>query len=207
MSDAAAMEAFAKEVQAAHGVPDVVVNNAGIGLGGAFLDHTTADWERVLGVNLMGVVHGCRLFGEQMKQRGEGGHLVNIASAAAYLPSRTLSAYASSKSAVLMLSECLRGELAGEGIGVSAVCPGFVNTNIAGSTRYAGATAEEQARYAANAQRAYRRRNFPPERVADAVLRAVREDRPVVPVAAEARIGLALSRYAPACCAASRGAT
>jgi NAD(P)-dependent dehydrogenase (short-subunit alcohol dehydrogenase family)/pimeloyl-ACP methyl ester carboxylesterase len=197
VSDPAAMEEFAKAVHAEHGVPDVVVNNAGIGLGGAFLDTATSDWDAVLGVNLMGVVHGCRLFGAMMKDRGEGGHIVNIASAAAYLPSRTLSAYATSKAAVLMLTECLRAELADQGIGVSAVCPGFVNTAIAKATRYVGVSANEQEQLRGKADRLYRLRNLPPERVADAVLRAVRENRPVVPVAAEARIGRALSRLSP----------
>ncbi|MEY9876994.1 NAD(P)-dependent dehydrogenase (short-subunit alcohol dehydrogenase family)/pimeloyl-ACP methyl ester carboxylesterase [Streptacidiphilus sp. MAP12-33] len=197
VSDPAAMETFAKTVQAEHGVPDVVVNNAGIGLGGAFLDTQTSDWDAVLGVNLMGVVHGCRLFGAMMKERGAGGHIVNIASAAAYLPSRTLSAYATSKAAVLMLTECLRAELADEGIGVSAVCPGFVNTAIAKATRYVGVSASEQETLRGKADRLYRLRNLPPERVAEAVLRAVAENRAVVPVAAEARIGRALSRLSP----------
>jgi NAD(P)-dependent dehydrogenase (short-subunit alcohol dehydrogenase family)/pimeloyl-ACP methyl ester carboxylesterase len=197
VSDAAAMEGFAKAVHSEHGTPDIVVNNAGIGMGGAFLDTTTADWEAVLGVNLMGVVHGCRLFGAQMKERGEGGHIVNIASAAAFTPSRTLPAYATTKAAVLMLSECLRAELAGEGIGVSAVCPGFVNTGIARATRYVGVTGEEQERLRGNADRLYRLRNVSPDRIADAVLRSVRENRAVVPVAAEARIGAALRRLSP----------
>ena len=197
VSDAAAMEAFAKAVQAEHGTPDIVVNNAGIGMGGAFLDTTTADWEAVLGVNLMGVVHGCRLFGAQMKERGEGGHIVNIASAAAFTPSRTLPAYATTKAAVLMLSECLRAELADQGIGVSAVCPGFVNTGIARATRYVGVTGEEQERLRGNADRLYRLRNVGPDRIAAAVLRAVEDNRAVVPVAAEARIGSALRRLSP----------
>ena len=197
VSDAAAMETFAKAVQAEHGTPDVVVNNAGIGMGGAFLDTATADWEAVLGVNLMGVVHGCRLFGAQMKERGEGGHIVNIASAAAFTPSRTLPAYATTKAAVLMLSECLRAELAAEGIGVSAVCPGFVNTGIAKATRYVGVSGAEQDRLRGNADRLYRLRNVGPDRIAAAVLRSVRENRAVVPVAAEARIGSALRRLSP----------
>ncbi|MEY9848966.1 NAD(P)-dependent dehydrogenase (short-subunit alcohol dehydrogenase family)/pimeloyl-ACP methyl ester carboxylesterase [Streptacidiphilus sp. BW17] len=197
VSDPAAMEAFAKAVAEEHGAPDIVVNNAGIGLGGAFLDTQTSDWDAVLGVNLMGVVHGCRLFGAMMKDHGNGGHIVNIASAAAYLPSRTLSAYATSKAAVLMLTECLRAELSDDGIGVSAVCPGFVNTAIAKATRYVGVSSSEQERLRGKADRLYRMRNLPPERVADAVLRAVRENRPVVPVAAEARIGRALTRLSP----------
>ena len=86
VADEAAMRAFADAVADEHGVPDVVVNNAGIGLAGAFLDTTAADWQRVLDVNLLGVVHGCKVFGELMVGTGEGGHLVNLASAAAYTP-------------------------------------------------------------------------------------------------------------------------
>src|SRR3954468_10591887 len=130
VGDEQAMEKLADKVAAEYGVVDVLVNNAGIGLGGSFLDTTTEDWKKILDVNLWGVIHGCRLFGKQMADRGQGGHIVNTASAAAYQPSKSLSAYGTSKAAVLMLSESLRAELAGQGIGVSAICPGFVHTNI-----------------------------------------------------------------------------
>src|ERR1700722_16215116 len=72
--DGGAWGGFAQDVRSHHGVPDVVVNNAGIALSGAFLDQSTADWELIVGVNLMGVVQGCRVFGAQMVQRGTGGH-------------------------------------------------------------------------------------------------------------------------------------
>src|SRR5690606_39820944 len=75
----------------------------------------------VLNVNLLGVVHGSRLFAAQMAERGQGGHIVNTSSAAAFTPSRGLAAYSTSKAAALMLSECLRAELKGKGIAVSAV--------------------------------------------------------------------------------------
>lgn len=140
VSDEEAMEKLAEKVAAEYGVVDVLVNNAGIGLSGSFLDTTTEDWRNVLDVNLWGVIHGCRLFGKQMAERGQGGHIVNTASAAAYLPSRTLPAYSTSKAAVLMLSECLRAELAGQGIGVTAICPGFINTNITSTARFTGST-------------------------------------------------------------------
>ena len=109
------MERFAHWVRSEAGVPDVVVNNAGIAVVGPLLAHTEEDWQRIVGVNLLGVARGCRLFGAQMAERGEGGHLVNIASAAAYAPSASLPAYATTKAAVRMLSECLRAELAGGG--------------------------------------------------------------------------------------------
>ena len=115
VSDEQAMEKLAEKVAAEYGVVDVLVNNAGIGLSGSFFDTTAEDWKKVLDVNLWGVIHGCRLFGKQMAERGQGGHIVNTASAAAYQPSKALPAYSTSKAAVLMLSECLRAELAGAG--------------------------------------------------------------------------------------------
>ncbi|GAA2946344.1 SDR family oxidoreductase [Streptomyces enissocaesilis] len=197
VSDERAMEKLAEKVAAEYGVVDVLVNNAGIGLAGSFLDTTSEDWKEVLDVNLWGVIHGCRLFGRQMAERGQGGHIVNTASAAAYQPSRTLPAYCTSKAAVLMLSECLRAEFAGRDIGVSAICPGFVNTGIASTARFAGASAEEQKRRQRKAARLYGRRNYPPEKVAEAVLEAVVRDQAVVPVTAEARGLRFLSRFSP----------
>ena len=197
VSDREAMERFAKTVLNDIGVPDVVVNNAGIGLAGSFLDTDFDDWRRVLDVNLWGVIHGSRLFGREMVDRGEGGHIVNVASAAAYLPSRVLPAYSTSKAAVLMLSECLRAEFAADAIGVSAICPGIVNTPITRSTCFVGVDTAEQARRRAASVRLYGLRNFGPERVAAAILRAVRENTAVVPVAIEAKAGRILSRLSP----------
>ena len=197
VSAAADMERFANWVRTEVGVPDVVVNNAGIAIVGPLLAHTEEDWQRIIGVNLLGVVRGCRLFGTQMAARGTGGHLVNIASAASYAPSASLPAYATTKAAVRMLSECLRAELAASGIGVTAICPGFTSTPIARAARYVGLPAGEEEQVRENTVRALRRRRFPPEKVALAVMRAVLHDRPVVPVNIEARVTYALSRLAP----------
>ncbi|MEU8861055.1 SDR family oxidoreductase [Streptomyces umbrinus] len=197
VSDEQAMEKLAEKVAAEYGVVDVLVNNAGIGLSGSFLDTTAENWRNVLDVNLWGVIHGCRLFGKQMAERGQGGHIVNTASAAAYLPSRTLPAYSTSKAAVLMLSECLRAELAGQGIGVTAICPGFINTNITSTARFTGVDAVEEKRRQKKSARLYGLRNYPPEKVAEAVLRAVVRNQAVVPVTAEARGGRLMSRFTP----------
>ncbi|MFJ3789882.1 SDR family oxidoreductase [Kitasatospora sp. NPDC090091] len=197
VSDGDAVDAFAKEVAADHGVPDVVVNNAGIGHSGTFLQTTSKEWQRVLDVNLWGVIHGCRAFGTLMADRGAGGHIVNVSSAAAYLPSKALTAYATSKAAVFMLSDCLRAELAGHGIGVSTICPGIVNTNITRTSTFSATTAAEQAAKQARAARLYARRGFPPEKVAAAILDAVRTGRPVVPVTPEAKAARFLSRLSP----------
>ncbi|MFC7258999.1 SDR family oxidoreductase [Streptomyces lutosisoli] len=192
-----AMEKLAEKVATEYGVVDVLVNNAGIGLSGSFFDTTPEDWRKVLDVNLWGVIHGCRLFGKQMAERGQGGHIVNTASAAAYQPSKALPAYSTSKAAVLMLSECLRAELAGQGIGVSAICPGFVNTNITSTAHFAGVDALEEKRRQKKSARLYGLRNYPPEKVADAILRAVVRNQAVVPVTPEARGAHLMSRFTP----------
>ncbi|MFJ8008918.1 SDR family oxidoreductase [Streptomyces fagopyri] len=197
VSDEQAMEKLAEKVAGEYGVVDVLVNNAGIGLSGSFFDTTPEDWKRVLDANLWGVIHGCRLFGRQMAQRGQGGHIVNTASAAAYQPSKALPAYSTSKAAVLMLSECLRAELAGQGIGVSAICPGFVNTNITSTAHFAGVDATEENRRRKRAARLYGLRNYPPEKVADAILRAVVRNQAVVPVTPEARGARLMARFTP----------
>ncbi|MFE5481519.1 SDR family oxidoreductase [Streptomyces sp. NPDC056527] len=197
VSDEQAMEKLAAKVASEYGIVDVLVNNAGIGLSGSFFETTTEEWKKVLDVNLWGVIHGCRIFGGQMAERGQGGHIVNTASAAAFQPSRALPAYSTSKAAVLMLSECLRAELAGQGIGVSAICPGIVNTNITATARFAGAGEEEQKRRQKEASRLYGLRNYPPEKVADAILRAVVRNQAVVPVTPEARGAHFMARFAP----------
>lgn len=197
VSDEAAMEKLAEKVATEYGIVDVLVNNAGIGLSGSFLDTTVEDWKQVLDVNLWGVIHGCRLFGRQMAERGQGGHIVNTASAAAYQPSRALPAYSTSKAAVLMLSECLRAELAEKSIGVSAVCPGIVNTNITATAHFAGADAAEEQRLRKRTSKLYGARNYPPEKVAEAVLRAVVRNQAVVPVTPESHAARFLSRLSP----------
>ena len=197
VSDEAAMEKLADKVDAEYGTVDVLVNNAGIGLSGSFMTTSSEDWKNVLDVNLWGVIHGCRIFGKRMAERGQGGHIVNTASAAAFQPSRALPAYSTSKAAVLMLSECLRAELAGQGIGVSAICPGLVNTNITATSRFTGVSADEEKRRQAKAARLYGMRNYPPEKVADAILRAVVRNQAVVPVTPEARGAHLMSRFTP----------
>ncbi|HTQ17739.1 SDR family NAD(P)-dependent oxidoreductase, partial [Mycobacterium sp.] len=197
VSDEAAMNDLAAQVIKEHGVVDILVNNAGIGMAGRFLETTSANWDAIMGVNVRGVITGSRVFGAQMVERGEGGTIINIASAAAFLPSKSMVAYSTTKAAVLGFSETLRADLADEGITVTAVCPGFVNTNIAKSTVYAGMSAEQQERAREKADAAYRRRNFTPEATAKAIVKAVRTGSPVVPVAADSRLGYAMRRISP----------
>jgi len=197
VSDDTAISALAAQVNDEHGVVDILVNNAGIGMAGRFLETTPAHWDNILAVNLRGVLNGSRAFATQMVDRGEGGTIINVSSAAAFLPSKSMIAYGTTKAAVLAFSESLRADLADDGITVTAVCPGFVNTNIAKSTVYAGMTADEQERARHRADAAYRRRNYTPEATAKAIVKAVKSGPPVVPIAAESKLGYAMRRISP----------
>jgi NAD(P)-dependent dehydrogenase (short-subunit alcohol dehydrogenase family) len=197
VSNTRSMEALATWVDKELGAPDIVVNNAGIGLSGSLLDTSVKDWQQLLGVNLWGVIHGSRLFARQMIDQGRAGHIVNVASAAAFMPSRMLPAYATSKSAVLMFSECLRAEMAEHNIGVSAICPGIIDTPITRSTRFVGVDDNEQSRRQDNTEKLYQRRAFTPDRVAQAIVAAVEKNRAVVPVSPEARGMQWLGRFTP----------
>ena len=136
VADADAVERYAEQVCAEHGVPDIVVNNAGIGAAGSFLDTPAEQFDRVLDVNLGGVVNCCRAFARRLVERGTGGHVVNVASMAAYAPLSSLSAYCTSKAAVYMFSDCLRAELDVAGVGLTTICPGLINTNIVSATGF-----------------------------------------------------------------------
>jgi NAD(P)-dependent dehydrogenase (short-subunit alcohol dehydrogenase family) len=197
VADNAATGRLAEHVLAEHGVPDLVVANAGIAVSGSFLDTTDEEWRRIVDVNLLGVVNTLRAFVPSLVERGEGGHLVVTASAAGFLPMPSLPAYGATKAAVLMLAQSLAGELAPDGIGVSAICPGFVHTNITASTRFAGSTPEEERVRRVRTTELYRRRGFGPEKVAAEIVAAVQKRRVVVPVTPEARVGALAARVAP----------
>ena len=196
VGNAEQMEALVDWVGKELGGADIVVNNAGIGMAGGIVDTSERDWQRILHVNVWGVIHGARLFAKQMVARGQGGHILNTASAAAFAPSRDLAAYATTKAAVLMLSECMRGELAGQGIGVSAICPGFAETGIMASTVYTGTTEAQQAQLRARATKLYQLRGLKPETVAKAMFGAVQHNKPVVTIGIEAHSSRFISRYA-----------
>ncbi|WP_234003850.1 SDR family oxidoreductase [Nocardiopsis sp. SBT366] len=196
VTDAAAMDALASWVREEYGVPDMVVNNAGIGVAGPFLEATSEDLERVVDVNLWGVINGVRAFAPMMVEGGGGGRIVNTASAASYLPSRLYGAYSATKAAVLALSRSLRGELSGRGVSVTAVCPGLIDTGIVSSARVSGLG--EVSRTKDRLNRLYRLRGYTPQRAARRIADAVESDPEIVPVTSEAHIGLALSRIAPA---------
>jgi NAD(P)-dependent dehydrogenase (short-subunit alcohol dehydrogenase family) len=134
VSRADATEAAAREFLAENGGIDVVFNNAGVAVGGAIEQVPLLDWEWIVGVNLWGPVHGCRAFLPAMRAQ-RSGHLVNVASLAGLLFPPGTGPYNVTKSSVVALSETLRNELLGTGVGVSLVCPSFFPTHLAESSR------------------------------------------------------------------------
>src|SRR6185437_536305 len=137
VSDRAEVDTVAAEVERAHGALDILVNNAGVGMTGPYAAMTAEEWTFIRSVNLDGVVNCCSAFAPPMLASHRG-QVVNVASGLAFVPTAGESAYAATKAAVLQLSQCLRADWAGQGVGVTVVCPGFINTPIATSARFTG---------------------------------------------------------------------
>ena len=200
VSDADAVESFAERVSAELGVPDIVVNNAGIGQAGRFLDTPREQFDRVLDVNLGGMVNSCRSFGRRLVERGTGGHIVNVSSMAAYAPLQSLNAYCTSKAATFMFSDCLRAELDAAGVGLTTICPGVVDTNIVNTTRFdapQGTRAGQVRGRRGQLEKMFALRNYGPDKVANAILSSVRKNKPIRPVAPEAYALYGVSRVLP----------
>ena len=122
--------ALASEMDRAFGGTDLLINNAGVAVGGPVGTIPLADWQWILGVNLWGVIYGCHTFVPKLKAAGRG-HIINVASAAGLLSAPEMAPYNVTKSAVVALSETLHAELSGTGVGVTVLCPTFFRTNIA----------------------------------------------------------------------------
>lgn len=135
VSDPAAVESLAAASFAELGAIHLLCNNAGVLLQRDLVDASDADWHWMIGVNLLGVVHGVRAFVPRMRSHGDPAHIVNTASLLGWLPTPGLGLYDATKAAVISISEALRDELAPDGIGVSVLCPGTVATRIAEAGR------------------------------------------------------------------------
>jgi NADP-dependent 3-hydroxy acid dehydrogenase YdfG len=193
VSNRAQMAAFADAIHAKHDAVDVVVNNAGVALGGNFLDTSLDDWDWLLGINLRGVVHGCHFFVPKMVARGRGGHVINISSVFGVYPAPGVSAYVASKFAVLGMSQSLRTELAPHKIGVTAICPGMIATAIVEDGRMNGRVANRRAAMVDT----FAKKGLPPERVAAAIVDSVRTNPAVRPVGRDGWAIYAMHRLAP----------
>ncbi|MEM1271057.1 MAG: SDR family NAD(P)-dependent oxidoreductase, partial [Bacteroidota bacterium] len=129
VADPEQVQAAADGFVDSHGGVDLVINNAGIAVAGRLEETPLADWQKIIDINLWGVIHGCRSFVPYLRRAGQG-HVVNVASAAAWAAGPRMSAYNVTKAGVRVLTETLYGELKAEGIDVSVVMPLFFQTNI-----------------------------------------------------------------------------
>lgn len=130
----ASIQAAADKLVADWGGVDVVANNAGIASGGAIENHSMADWQAVLDINVMGIARGCKVFTPIFKQQGSG-YFINTASLAGLIHPPMMSSYNASKAAAVAISETLKIELSQDNIGVTVLCPAFFKTNLSESLR------------------------------------------------------------------------
>ncbi len=194
VANAVEMAEFAEAVHGRTPGVDLLVNNAGVAIGGGMLDTSLEDWTWIRGVNLDGVVHGIHHFVPAMVERGSG-HVVILSSMAGYAAAEALAAYNTTKFAVLGLAEALADELRPRGVGVTAICPGVIDTPITRNTRLRGSYDRDSERE--RIVEGYRRRGYTPDRVARAILSAVQRNRVVAPVSPEAWGLYYLKRFAP----------
>ncbi len=134
VSDRAVMAALPARVREAHDAIHILMNNAGVASFGKFEGHSLEDFEWVLGINLWGVIHGCKFFLPHLREADEG-HIVNTASMAAFVGMPGQSSYCVSKSGVRALGQSLAAELHGTPIGITTVLPGAVETGIVAGAR------------------------------------------------------------------------
>ena len=191
VTDAAAVAGLAATLADDVGSVDVVVANAGVGMTGRLGDMTLEDWQWIRAVNLDGVVHTVHAFGPAMAERGRG-HVVIVSSGLGYTPRATEPAYCTTKAAVLELAQCLRADWGRQGIGVSAICPGVINTGILEGTRFIGLTEKDEA----TARKVFKR-GHKPATVARDIVRAIERDRTLVASGWESKLGWFAHRFLP----------
>ena len=204
VADLTDWEDFTDWVCTEHGVPDVVVNNAGILIGGGFLEQTNADWRRMIQINMMSPLIGSRLFVQRMADSGVRGHIVNVCSVGAFLPTPIAPSYVVAKAGAWFGTQALRAEFGDKGIGVSAICPGLIRTSLAANGTRGGVSDPDSSDWASKLAAGHRYIGRSPDRVAGAIERAVRWNLSTVPVGIEAWAGWYLYRLSPS---ATRGLT
>ena len=214
VSDREAVQEFARRVHETVPAVDVLVNSAGVYLSGTALDLSLDDWEWSLGCNLWGLIcararlpraYMTHFFVPRMVERGIQGHIVNLVSMYGYWVSPNVIGYLTPKFATFGFSEALRedlrrhssrGSLARAKIGVSTVCPGIIRTGIVKNMRIRNAPGKEEL-VRASLEQAYRRRDYGPERVASAIVRAIRKNKGLVLVSPESWLMYYVDRFFP----------
>ena len=199
VSNADDVERLARETYDAFGAAHVVCNNAGVAVLGATHEHTLADWQWVINVNLWGVIHGVRAFLPRMLAGGDEGHIVNTASMAGLTTAPYMSVYDVTKHGVVALSEAMykEAQVTGSPVGVSVVCPGLIDTSIMRSSRNRPESLGDAGKAGPMAQ-AFGQNladrlatGYPPSEVARQVVDGIREGRfYIVPAQPEVKAGI-----------------
>lgn len=179
------MQRTADEIKAHFGKIHILCNNAGVAVAGAVQDLTYEDWDWCLGVNLSGVVNGMQSFLPLMTGHKEGGHIVNTSSILGHLAFASQAVYCASKYAVLGISEAARADLAPINIGVSALCPGMIATNIIRSDRNRPSDLGEGGLYKDPGQTdvldaQFKSDGLSPDTVGAQVVHAIKADKPYI---------------------------
>jgi NAD(P)-dependent dehydrogenase (short-subunit alcohol dehydrogenase family) len=195
VTDSHAMERLVSRTVERTGRLDYLFNNAGIGFVGLAAEHTLADWDRIIDINLRGVIHGVHAAAGVMLRQGYG-HIVNTSSLAGLTPTPGVTAYSTTKHAVVGLSKGLRAELAPAGVRVSVLCPGFVRTPIIDNCR-------KEAGMQMDIPPEFERRIWkltmamPANRFASKVLDALAKNRPIIVIPAWWKAFWLLNRLSP----------
>lgn len=195
--DARAVRSVIEETIRLHGRLDYLFNNAGLGVGGEADEISEAAWERIIDVNLRGVIHGVMAAYPQMLEQASG-HIVNTASLAGLGPAPLLTPYSMTKHAVVGLSTSLRIEAAARGVRVSVLCPAAIETPLLDSE---GAPDLPKPAWIPDFRRFLTRLAGPPhpvEKFAEEALAAIERNRGVIVIPARARLAWRLGRLFPA---------
>jgi len=195
IADHEAVAAMAAEVTERHGAMDIVMNIAGIASWGTVSAMTHEQWQRLIDVNLMGPIHVIEELVPPMVDAGRGGHLVNVSSAAGIIGMPWHAAYSASKFGLRGVSEVLRFDLARQGIGVSLVCPGAVDTGLTETVQIAGV--DKASPQFQKAQAGFRRRAVTPDQAATSILDGVRKGRYWIYTSPDIHAVHLLQRYFP----------
>lgn len=194
VTDRKAYSALATKIHKQQGAIDILINNAGIATAGDFLSTSLATWDKVIDINFKGVINGCHYFLPPMVKAKQG-TVINLSSLAAFVAPADMASYSASKFAVLGFSESLHADMAKHNIHVAAICPGIVNTGIIKNSIMEGALSQDNKQQ--KIDNFYQRRNYTPQKVAEAIIKAIIKKRRVLPVSPEAWLGYYLKRFSP----------
>jgi NAD(P)-dependent dehydrogenase (short-subunit alcohol dehydrogenase family) len=195
VSDAGAWAALAQRLAQQGVTPSIVVNNAGIGFWGPFVETPIAAWDRLIAVNLMGVVHGCRTFAAAMVASGKPACLVNVSSGVSAGPMPNLSAYCATKWAVEGLTDVLAMEFAETKVRAISIHPGIVDTDIVHNDRASAPSVTPE--QTAILQAYYSRKGCHARVVAQRIVRAIERGTPKLFVGPLAALSAWMRRLAP----------